>query len=122
MKATDYLKKFSLNGKLAFVVGGLGLIGSEISIALSSAGAKTIILDLDSEKAKKLKKEMREPFYKIYYRKLDCVDMERHEENFKTLINEFGCPNVFINCSYFIEQPEPFADRSRWGRIHEGEG
>ena len=86
MKATDYLKKFSLNGKLAFVVGGLGLIGSEISIALSSAGAKTIILDLDSEKAKKLKKEMREPFYKIYYRKLDCVDMERHEENFKTLM------------------------------------
>jgi NAD(P)-dependent dehydrogenase (short-subunit alcohol dehydrogenase family) len=97
---SDYLKKFCLDGKLAFVVGGLGLIGNEISIALASAGAKTVILDLDSEKAEKFMTKMEESDYNIHFRQLDCIDMERHEQNFTTLLNEFGCPNVFINCSY----------------------
>jgi len=97
---SDYLRKFQLDGKTAFVVGGLGLIGKEISIALSSVGANTVILDLDSEKAELVMAEMRKSDYKIHYRQLDCIDMESHEKNFTTLINEFGCPNVFINCSY----------------------
>ena len=37
---TDYLDKFSLAGKIALVVGGLGLIGREISKAFASAGSK----------------------------------------------------------------------------------
>ena len=48
---TDYLQKFRLDGKTAFVVGGLGLIGSEVSSAFAMAGAKTIVLDLDNNKS-----------------------------------------------------------------------
>ena len=33
---TDYLQKFRLDGKTAFVVGGLGLIGSEVSSSFAS--------------------------------------------------------------------------------------
>ncbi len=36
----DYIKKFSLENKTAFVVGGLGLIGKEVSKAFSMAGSK----------------------------------------------------------------------------------
>ena len=46
----DYLKKFRLDDKTAFVVGGLGLIGSEVPRAFASVGGKTIILDLGGEK------------------------------------------------------------------------
>ena len=41
----SYLKKFDLKEKLAFVVGGSGYIGSEISLALTSLNCKVIVLD-----------------------------------------------------------------------------
>jgi len=50
MKKNNYLNKFSLKGKLAIVIGGYGLIGFEISKALSDAGAKVIIIDLKKMK------------------------------------------------------------------------
>ena len=45
-----YINKFLLKKKLAFIVGGFGLIGSEATLALASAGAKVIIFDLNKQK------------------------------------------------------------------------
>ncbi|MEK6880958.1 MAG: hypothetical protein AABY22_15165, partial [Nanoarchaeota archaeon] len=45
----SYVDKFKLENKTALVCGGLGLIGKEISIALSDAGAKVLILDIDKK-------------------------------------------------------------------------
>ena len=45
----DYFKKYSLDNQTAFVVGGLGLIGGEVSNAITSAEAKIIVLDLDEK-------------------------------------------------------------------------
>ena len=42
----NYLHKFRLDKKTAYVIGGLGLIGKEISKAYAMAGAKVIILDV----------------------------------------------------------------------------
>ena len=47
----NYQQKFRLDDKIAYIVGGLGLIGSEVSMAIASAGAKTIILDVDNKRA-----------------------------------------------------------------------
>ena len=47
---SDYMEKFRLDKKTAFVIGGLGLIGKEVSIAFAEAGAKTIVIDLDIDK------------------------------------------------------------------------
>ena len=41
----NYLNSFKLTNKLAFVVGGNGLIGREVVNVLISAGAKVIIID-----------------------------------------------------------------------------
>ena len=54
----DYLGKFRLDKKVAFVAGGLGLIGRETSCALASAGAKTVILDRDSDLVQQTLEEM----------------------------------------------------------------
>jgi NAD(P)-dependent dehydrogenase (short-subunit alcohol dehydrogenase family) len=96
----DYLQKFRLDNKTAFVIGGMGLIGREVSTAFASAGANTVILDLVSEKGKVLEKELRNAGYMAHFRPFDCAHMERLEKNFSGLLVEFGCPDVFINCSY----------------------
>ena len=96
----DYLQKFHLNGKTAFVVGGLVLIGREVSTAFAVAGARTVILDLDSEKGELLEKEMRKKGYNINFKSFDCADMKNIEKNFSILLKDNKVPDVFINCSY----------------------
>ena len=56
----DYLQKFRLDGKVAFVEGGLGLIGREVSTALSSAGAKSLVLDVKDSEGQVFARELRE--------------------------------------------------------------
>ncbi len=96
----DYLQKFRLNGKTAFVVGGLGLIGREVSIAFASAGAKTIVLDVESENGKLFEKEINKKGYNVNFKSFDCTDMKQLDNNFSALLNENGCPDIFVNCSY----------------------
>jgi NAD(P)-dependent dehydrogenase (short-subunit alcohol dehydrogenase family) len=96
----DYLQKFRLDKKTAFVLGGLGLIGRQVSAAFASAGAKTIILDLEIEKAVTVEAEIERAGYDVHCRTFDCGDMEHLEPNFSNIVNKFGCPDIFINCSY----------------------
>ena len=79
---TDYLQKFRLDGKTAFVIGGLGFIGSEVSIALAMAGAKTIVIDLDNKKSHLFHKEKYERGFDITVKSFNCADMEKLEKNF----------------------------------------
>ena len=96
----DYLRKFRLDNKTAYVVGSLGLIGREVFTAVASAGAKTIALDLTSKKGELFEREFREEGFDFDFRFFDCADMDHIEKNFLELLEEFGCPDVFINCSY----------------------
>ena len=73
----DYLQKFRLDSKTAYIVGGLGLIGREVSIALASSGAKTIVLDLDSEKGPSFEKEMHHKGFDVIFRTFDCANLEQ---------------------------------------------
>lgn len=47
----SYERYLSLDGKVAFVTGGAGILGSRFSAALSSMGAKVAIADIDGKKA-----------------------------------------------------------------------
>ena len=96
----DYLQKFRLNKKTAFVVGGLGLIGREVSIALAMAGAKTIVIDVEREKGQLYENEINREGYDVSFKYFDCADMKQLDNNFSVLLNEYGCPDIFINCSY----------------------
>jgi NAD(P)-dependent dehydrogenase (short-subunit alcohol dehydrogenase family) len=96
----DYLQKFRLDNKTAFVMGGLGLIGREVSVAFSSMGAKTIILDIKNQESSQTDLENKISDFDFYFRNYDCTDIENLENNFKSLVDEFGCPSIFINCSY----------------------
>ena len=94
------MKKFRLNNQTAFVMGGLGLIGREVTNAFASAGARTIVLDLETKKDLALDRKMSIKDYDIIFRHFDCANMELLEHNFSNLIKEFDSPTVFINCSY----------------------
>lgn len=89
----DYLKYFSLKNKKAVVIGGSGLLGSEIIKALISASAQVINLDI-----KKLK--LSSKFNKYQYNFFNVKKMNSLDKNFDKIIKKFGCPDIFVNCSY----------------------
>ena len=85
-----FLNNINLKGKKIFILGGCGLIGSEISKLLKRLGAKIIILD----KSIKIQNK------KI---KFEYIDLENFSDIKKIIdksIADYGAPDVFINCSY----------------------
>ena len=96
----DYLQKFRLDGKTAYIVGGLGLIGKEVSTALAVAGAKIVILDIDEEDGETFSRNMEDSDCKVNFELFNCEDMDQIEKNFSGIISKNGCPDIFINCSY----------------------
>jgi len=96
----NYLKKFHLDNKKALILGGLGLIGKEVSIAYTLAGAKSIVLDINEEYGRIFEKEMRDKNCDLTFTTFDCSDEKQITNNFPNLIKGDECPDIFINCSY----------------------
>lgn len=84
-------QKIRFDKKKIFILGGSGLIGLPIVKNLNLLGAKLIILDI--------KKDPRLPKNNIFF-KFDCSKLSNIETKFKSILKKFGCPDVFINCSY----------------------
>ncbi len=90
----NYRNLFNNKKKIAFVIGGDGLIGREICKVLEFSGSKVISLDRKYNPKKRLKKKL------LFKRYFDCSDYENLKSNFEKIIFEFGTPNIFINASY----------------------
>jgi len=87
--------KFKLNSKKAFVIGGSGLIGSEVCKLLSDFGAKVFNLDLKNKKTSRKK---------IIYLNFNIKKLESIEKKMKFFFKKHGCPDVFVNCSYPVSK------------------
>ena len=94
----NYLKSNLNSKKIAYVVGGLGSIGLEVSKALSDSGAKVLIIDvkkLDKKNEFIIKK------YRCDYYKIKNKDNENFFRNeFNKILQKFNTPDIFVNCSY----------------------
>jgi len=90
----EHKKRFSLDGKTAVVSGGLGLIGKKISTALLQASAKVLILDINENKGKKIKRE------NIEFIKFDLTKIEKYPSKLKELHSKYGPIHIWINTAY----------------------
>lgn len=91
---TNYKNLFDNKKKIAFVIGGNGLIGTEICKALVFSGSKVVSLDQIHDTKKKQKKNL------LFKRYFDCSDYENLKLNFNKIVEEFGTPHIFVNASY----------------------
>ena len=87
---------FSVTNQTAFVIGGSGLIGLEISKALAEAGAKVVILDLNEDQVSTLLNHQEN----VYFHLFNVSDLDSAETVFHEIIAIHGCPKIYVNCSY----------------------
>lgn len=97
---TGYLKKFSLEGKIAFVTGGAGLIGTEVTRILAEAGGKVIILDIDLDKARKLQQQLKKEGLKVEYKMFDVTNLSQLNHAIDDLLREYGSIDIWVNSAY----------------------
>jgi len=83
-----------MKNKLAFIVGGSGLIGKEVVNLLLLKGVKVINLDLIERKKDQTSTFRKETFYKF-----DC-SKNNLKPQISKIIKKYGSPDYFINCAY----------------------
>ena len=93
----ENLNIFSLEGKIAVITGGAGILGSVIARGLGKAGAKIALCDLvNADKvAKQLQSEGIET--KGYY--LDVMDIEKIKTCRDEVIRDFGRVDILLNAA-----------------------
>jgi NAD(P)-dependent dehydrogenase (short-subunit alcohol dehydrogenase family) len=92
---TSYRKLFSLEGKIAVVTGGAGLIGREIVAALSDSGARVLIGDTDRDRAKELMQLTGAGFVQ-----LDITSETSIEETLSGVVQSEGKLDILVNSAY----------------------
>lgn len=83
---------FNLKGHEVYIIGGNGLIGSQIVRALQEFGASITVFDIDIKKKKNNKTTK--------YVKFNCANEKNIKNFFLKYIKKNKCPDVFINASY----------------------
>lgn len=89
---TNYRDLFNLKDYEVYVVGGSGLIGSQIVKALEEFGASITVFDLDIKN--------KNNSLKTKYVKFNCANEKSIKNFFTNYIKKNRCPDVFINASY----------------------
>ena len=89
---TNFKNLFNLDNYEVYIVGGNGLIGTQIVRALEQFGASVTVFDL------KIKKKINRG--KTKYVKFNCSDEKSIKNFFTNYFKKNRCPDVFINASY----------------------
>ncbi|KJR43919.1 short-chain dehydrogenase/reductase SDR [Candidatus Magnetoovum chiemensis] len=92
--------QFRLDDKITVVTGGAGLIGSAICSALSEAGAKVYIAEVNSEKALNLKNNIISKGFDAEFVELDITSEQSIESAIANIIKKDKKIDIWINNAY----------------------
>lgn len=96
---------FNLNGRVAIVTGGAGLLASEHAKALAAHGAEVILADLNLEKCESAVEQLQsEGFYRVSALKCDVTSKEAWEKLKDDVLEKFEKIDILINNAGFTNQ------------------
>ncbi len=96
----DYINDlFSLEGKVALVTGGTGVLGGKMARGLAKAGAKVAILGRRIEKAESVAGEIREAGGEALATPADVMDKAQMEAAREQVVSAWGKVDILLNCA-----------------------
>ncbi len=113
-----YSDLFSLEGRVAAVVGGGGVLAGEMAMGLAAAGADVSILDFNRENAESRAEAVRALGRRAQAIKTDASKKSDLEAALEAILGEFGRLDIIINAAG-INSPTPFFEitEEEWHRI-----
>lgn len=88
---------FNVEGKVAVITGGAGVLCSQMARALAGQGVKIAILDFNDELARKLATEIKANSGNALAVKVNVLDKGSIEAACDTVVKEFGRVDILIN-------------------------
>ncbi len=109
---------FSLEGKVAAVIGGTGVLGGAFCRGLAAAGARVAVLGRSSEKALALAASLQQEGASALGLALDATDRDQVEAAHAAICTEWERVDVLVNAPG-INSATPFFDitEEEWHRI-----
>ncbi|PXA02908.1 gluconate 5-dehydrogenase [Coraliomargarita sinensis] len=98
MTPPEYLQSlFSLEGKVAVVIGGTGELCGAMAEGLAAAGAETVLVGRSEEKAAARLKKIEDAGGKAYFEKVDINSKASNQELLDKVLKESGKVDILIN-------------------------
>jgi NAD(P)-dependent dehydrogenase (short-subunit alcohol dehydrogenase family) len=107
---SDYLEKlFGLDGRVAVVIGGTGVLGGELCTGLAQAGATVVIAGRSAERGKERVSAIEKLGGKATFAAVDASDRNSMKTLLDTVVNEHGRVDSLVNCAG-VNSPTPYFD------------
>lgn len=90
---------FDIDGRVAVITGGSGVLGSAMSRYLASQGAKVAILARNEEKGNALAAGIRSEGHEAMFLKTDVTDRDILEKNCSDVLAAYGKVDILVNCA-----------------------
>lgn len=113
-----YQDLFSLEGKVAAVVGGGGVLAGEMALGLAGAGADISIIDFNLEAAEARAQAIRDLGRKAQALRADAANRADVQQCLDAILKEFGHVDILINAAG-INSGTPFFEiaEEEWHKI-----
>ena len=112
---------FGLDGHIAVVIGGTGVLGGALAVGLAKAGAHVIVAGRSEERGKQRVDEIVKAGGSASFRSTDISLRSSVEQLLQTAITQHGKVDVLVNCAG-VNAAVPYADISNddWRRVVDG--
>jgi NAD(P)-dependent dehydrogenase (short-subunit alcohol dehydrogenase family) len=105
----NVLDKFNLEGKVAVVTGGAGLLGREFCRTLAEAGASVVVADIDQKAAFQIARKLEEAGHKAIGSGLDVTCPESTQGMVEQTLKEFRRLDILVNSAALDPKFDPDA-------------
>jgi len=102
-------EKFNLEGRVAVVTGGAGLLGREFCKTLAEAGASVVVADLAQEAAEKIAQGLNDSGYQATGFGLDVTRIESARELASVTVSKYGRLDILVNSAALDPKFDPDA-------------
>ena len=95
----NFWEQFSLEGKVAVVTGGTGVLGGAMARGLAAAGGRVAVLGRRAERAREVADEITAAGHKAIALPADVLDEQSLHAARQTLLDRWGRVDILINCA-----------------------
>jgi 2-deoxy-D-gluconate 3-dehydrogenase len=111
-KMSNIFDKFKMDGQVALVTGGVGLLGNQFCWTLAQAGADVVVADLNETPAQQLSDEINSAGLSAFPVVVNVTDPQSVKLMVESTVNQFGRLDVLV-CSAALD---PKFDDSQAGQ------